>query len=109
MAEFDDQFYRGEPAAFKKKVENGTITCIGFDQKEGIEKLIAESLHEEIPDLVKLPANTLFRIRGSLGVFLNYNDSDVTIPKSLYQNGDILVGSARVEAAGVTIIKYRAK
>lgn len=109
LAEFSDQFYQGEPAAFKKRLGSGSITCIGFDQKEGIEKLISESLREEVPGLVNLPPNTLFRISGSLGVFLNYNDCQVAIPKSLHQDGDIIVGSSHVEAAGVAIIKYKAK
>jgi len=106
-AEFSDQFYKGEAAAFKKAMGKGTVTVIGFDQKEGIETLISESLHEEFKDLVTLPENTLFRIRGSLGIFLNYSDNEVTIPGSLYQNAKIISGTSRTEAAGVTLIQYK--
>jgi beta-galactosidase len=107
MAEFSDQFYKGETAAFKKNMGKGSITCIGFDQAKGIEKIISQSLYEEFADLVTLPENTLFRIRGSLGIFLNYNDRDVNIPKPLYQNAKIISGSTKAAACGVSIIKYR--
>jgi beta-galactosidase len=83
LAYFSDQFYKGSCAAFKKQIGKGTITCIGVDSGAGIGDLIKKSMEEEFDDLIELPDHTLFRIQGSLGIFLNYDDKAVYLPESL--------------------------
>ena len=107
LAQFTDQFYAGAVAAFTRRKANGNVTCIGFDQQEGIEKLIAAVLPQQIAGISPLPENTLFRIRGALGIFLNYNDTGVEIPPHLYKHAEIVLGSHQVEPASVTLMQYK--
>ncbi|MCP4296165.1 MAG: beta-galactosidase [Proteobacteria bacterium] len=109
LALFTDQFYKGKVAAFKKRIADGTLTCIGFDQSEGIEKLISESLMEEFDQICPLPEQSLFMIRGNLGIFLNYNDQPVLIPDRLLSSGEIISGSSQVQPADLCLIKYEQK
>ncbi len=105
LAIFSDQFYKGDIAAFKKRIKKGSLTCIGFDQKEGINDLVYESLAEEFPRLFILPDQTLFRVQGSLGIFLNYNDQPVEIPKELLAQFKPINGKLELKPAGISIMK----
>lgn len=107
LAIFGDQFYKGNCAAFKKRMKKGSLTCIGFDQIEGVKDLVCESLIEEFPDLMVLPDQTLFRIQGALGIFLNYNDRPVEIPKALLDQLKPVDGTIIIQPAGVAVMRYR--
>lgn len=105
LATFTDQFYKGSIASFKKNIGKGSVTVIGFDQTEGICSLVEKSLLESFSDLIVLDDHTLFEIRGSAGIFMNYNDKPVNLPKSILQLGMLVIGSDPVPEAGVAIIK----
>jgi len=107
LALFSDQFYKGQVAAFKTKSGKGTITCIGFDQTEGIDQLVSESMKKEIPGLLTLPENSLFMIRGRLGIFLNYNDMPVMIPEKLKYGFKIVAGTELVAPADICLLEYQ--
>jgi len=105
LATFSDQFYKDSCAAFKTRRAKGSITCLGFDEKKGIEQLMHESLSEEFEDLNPLPPHTLFTTKGCLGFFLNYDDQPHLVPESLYQHGKILLGDKITQPCDLTIIK----
>ena len=104
LAQLTDQFYKGACAAFNKRMGKGTIICIGFDQEEGIYKLVEQSLMDELPYLFPLPNHTLFQVRGNLGIFLNYNETAVSIPNEILEHFTPINDSLTIAPAGVSFL-----
>lgn len=109
LAVHTDQFYKGSCAAFSCGKGDGRISYIGFDHKEGVGRLIDKILSygkytdDGLDSL--LPENTLLMRRGELLIFLNYNDTPVTVPNQLLEGKKIVLGESKVEPAGLVLIR----
>ncbi len=107
LATHVNQFYEGTCAAFRTVVGTGTATVIGFDAANGVEPLMRDSLKVVLPNLQELPENCLYQTRGSLGIFLNYNDQPVDVPGKILNGQELLIGHKTVGPADVAVWKLK--
>ncbi len=102
LAKYADQFYAGAVAVMQKKQGPGATTYCGAFAEQAFTDALVEKLCKELklPTTV-LPDRVVLRTLGSLKVLLNYQDKPIDVPAG--KNARFLIGSKRLEAAGVAI------
>lgn len=106
LATYANQFYLGDTAAFTGKRGAGRVSYIGVVEETAIEMLMRQCVQYTFTEAELLPENCIFMGRGDLGIFLNYNDSPVTVPEHLFESGKLLLGSEELAPAEVALIDY---
>ena len=104
-AVYADQFYKGAASVIHRRLGKGTVTYIGTDTDDGkLEKEVVRHVYEEagVPT-EDLPYGVVKEWRDGFYIALNYTSDiqEIAIP----DEAEILIGSARLEPAGVVVWK----
>ena len=96
-----DQFYKGAASVIHRRQGKGTITYIGTDTDDGkLEKEVVRRVYKE----AGVPTEDLpYGVVKGFYIALNYTSDiqEIAIP----DEAEILIGSARLEPAGVVVWK----
>ena len=104
-AVYADQFYKGAASVIHRRLGKGTVTYIGTDTDDGkLEKEVVRRVYTEagVPT-EDLPYGVVKEWRDGFYIALNYTSDiqEIAIP----DEAEILIGSARLEPAGVVVWK----
>lgn len=104
-AVYADQFYKGAASVIHRRLGKGTATYIGTDTDDGkLEKEVVRRVYKEagVPT-EDLPYGVVKEWRDGFYIALNYTSDiqEIAIP----DEAEILIGSARLEPAGVVVWK----
>jgi beta-galactosidase len=103
LAQQVDHFYSGKPAAVTRKLGKGTVTYIGTDSKDGgLEAQLVRDVFRNAGAAVEdFDDGFIVDWRDGFWVATNFTEKKqrAPVPKS----AKILVGSAEVPTAGVTV------
>jgi beta-galactosidase len=106
-AVYTDQFYKGAASVIHRKLGKGTVTYIGTDTDDGkLEKEVVRRVYTEagVPT-EDLPYGVVKEWRDGFYIALNYTSDiqEIVIP----DEAEVLIGSARLEPAGVVVWKEK--
>lgn len=106
-AVYTDQFYKGAASVIHRRLGKGTVTCIGTDTDDGkLEKEVVRRVYMEagVPT-EDLPYGVVKEWRDGFYNALNYTSDiqEIVIP----DEAEVLIGSARLEPAGVVVWKEK--
>jgi beta-galactosidase len=102
LAKYADQFYAGAAAVIQRKHGSGVVTYCGVHGEQGFVDALVEDLAEQAGIKASpLPPRVRVLRRGPYRVLLNYQDAVVQAPAPT--GTKFLVGSRRVEPAGVAV------
>ena len=106
-AVYADQFYKGAASVIHRRLGKGTATYIGTDTDDGkLEKEVVRRVYKEagVPT-EDLPYGVVKEWRDGFYIALNYTSDiqEIAIP----DEAEILIGSARLEPAGVVVWKEK--
>ena len=103
MATYADQFYAGKPAAVTRKLGKGTVTYIGVDSENG--GLEAQLIREDFQRAGVAVENFAdgFLVDWRDGFWIATNFTEKTRRAPVPKNAKLLIGSADVPIAGVTV------
>lgn len=106
-ATYADQFYKGDASVTHRKLGKGTVTYIGTDTDDGkLEKDVLRRIYTEAGvQIEELPYGIVKEWRDGFNIALNYTSDvqEIIIPNE----AEILIGSARLEPAGVVVWKEK--
>ena len=104
VAKYADQFYSGAAAVIHHKYEKGAVTYCGVFGDEAFTDALAEKIAASAKLAVTpLPHRVHLLKRGSYRILLNYTDKTVEAPAPARTR--FVVGTRKVEAAGVAVWK----
>jgi len=102
IAKYSDQFYAGAVAATQRKHGSGAVTYSGVCGEQSYTDALMEKLARQTKLAgAPLPDRVWVYQRGPYTVCLNYNDKSITAPAP--RGAKFVVGSAKVEPAGVAV------
>ena len=106
-AVYADQFYKGAASVIHRRLGKGTVTYIGTDTDDGkLEREVVRRVYTEagVPT-EDLPYGVVKEWRDGFYIALNYTSDiqEIAIP----DEAEILIGSARLEPAGVVVWKEK--
>ena len=106
-AVYTDQFYKGAASVIHRRLGKGTVTYIGTDTDDGkLEKEVVRRVYMEagVPT-EDLPYGVVKEWRDGFYIALNYTSDiqEIVIP----DEAEVLIGSARLEPAGVVVWKEK--
>ena len=106
-AVYADQFYKGAASVIHRRLGKGTVTYIGTDTDDGkLEKEVVRRVYTEagVPT-EDLPYGVVKEWRDGFYIALNYTSDiqEIVIP----DEAEVLIGSARLEPAGVVVWKEK--
>ena len=106
-AVYTDQFYKGAASVIHRKLGKGTVTYIGTDTDDGkLEKEVVRRVYTEAGVSTEdLPYGVVKEWRDGFYIALNYTSDVQEI--AILDKAEILIGSARLEAAGVVVWKEK--
>jgi len=99
LATYADQFYKGSPAATRRRLGKGRVIYIGVDSTTG--ELEADLVRTIYASTRTLPLNFMVDWRNGFWVATNFTDIDQTIPAP--PDTKILAGSRTIPPGGVAI------
>ncbi len=103
LAQYDDQFYKGTPAAVYRDQAKGSVTYIGVWSDNGrLEKDILQKVYQrnDAP-VMDLPPYVFVEWRDGFWVAVNYSSQNYDLPLS--GNERIIYGSGTLKPGGVTV------
>ena len=103
VATHADQFYAGKPAAVTRKLGKGTVTYIGVDSTNGD---LEAQLIRDVFTRASVPVENFadgFLVDWRDGFWVATNFTEKNQPAPVPANAKILIGSADVPTAGVTV------
>jgi len=104
LAKYDDEFYEGAAAVIQHKFEAGLVTYCGVFGEEAFTNALAEKLALQAKvSITPQPARVQLLRRGPYRILLNYTTAVVDAPAP--PKTKFLVGTRKVEAAGVAVWK----
>jgi beta-galactosidase len=102
LAKYSNQFYAGAIAATRNRRGNGTVSYCGvFAESPFIDAMLEKIATDAGLPVTVLPPRVHLLKRGSHRILLNYQDQPITAPAPV--GTKFLVGSAKVEPAGVAV------
>ncbi len=102
LAKYTDMFYAGAVAATQRKLGQGTVTYSGVNADYSYHNALMEKLAKQFKLATKVLQDRVHVYqRGAYTICLNYNDKPVAAPAP--KGAKFVVGSAKIEAAGVAV------
>jgi beta-galactosidase len=102
LVKYDDQFYAGGTAGVQKKHGQGVVTYSGVFGGQAYTDALVEKLAKQAKlTAAVLPRRVSVRKRGPYTICLNYTDKTIDAPAK--KGSKFIVGTSKVEPAGVAV------
>jgi beta-galactosidase len=106
LATYNDQYYKGKPAATTRKLGQGTVTFIGVVSNDGeFERAIVRDVYKRAGVIIEdLPKGVYIEWRDGFVTAVNYSDKPYDLKISAKK--EILLGENPLKSARALIFKY---